>query len=126
MCYQLTASGWIHQEKGSFNIPEDIGVDFRDFQTDTWPAVTFIDRAAISESGTTHPKINRKALKEILFPLCTHEGQNRIVQEIESRLSVCDKVEETIIDSLKQAESLPQSILKKAFEGKLQMSFVAN
>ena len=45
--------------------------------------------------------------------------QNQIVQEIESRLSVCDKLEETIAASLLQAESLRQSILKKAFEGKL-------
>ncbi len=45
--------------------------------------------------------------------------QQQIVQEIESRLSVCDKIEETITNSLKQSEALRQSILKKAFEGKL-------
>lgn len=47
------------------------------------------------------------------------EEQQRIVEEIESRLSVCDKLEETINASLKQAEALRQSILKQAFEGKL-------
>ncbi len=49
------------------------------------------------------------------------EEQQQIVQEIESRLSVCDKIEETIIiiNSLKQAEALRQSILKKAFEGEV-------
>ncbi len=47
------------------------------------------------------------------------EEQQQIVQEIESRLSVCDKIEETITTSLKQSEALRQSILKKAFEGKL-------
>jgi type I restriction enzyme S subunit len=45
--------------------------------------------------------------------------QNAIVGEIESRLSVCDKMEEGIEHSLKQSEALRQSILKKAFEGKL-------
>jgi type I restriction enzyme S subunit len=45
--------------------------------------------------------------------------QQQLVQEIESRLSVCDKIEETITNCLKQAEALRQSILKKAFEGKL-------
>lgn len=45
--------------------------------------------------------------------------QHQIVQEIESRLSVCDKVEESIKESLIKAEALRQSILKKAFEGKL-------
>jgi type I restriction enzyme S subunit len=43
----------------------------------------------------------------------------QIVSEIESRLSVCDKLEQTIEDSLKKSEALRQSILKKAFEGEL-------
>lgn len=47
------------------------------------------------------------------------EEQNQIVLEIESRLSVCDKIEESIEQGLQQAEALRQSILKKAFEGKL-------
>ncbi len=46
-------------------------------------------------------------------------SQVAVVQEIESRLSVCDKIEESIEQSLQQAEALRQSILKKAFEGKL-------
>lgn len=45
--------------------------------------------------------------------------QEKIVQEIESRLSVCDKLEENIEQPLHQAEALRQSILKKAFEGRL-------
>jgi type I restriction enzyme, S subunit len=45
--------------------------------------------------------------------------QQAIVSEIETRLSVCDKLEESISQSLAQAEALRQSILKKAFEGKL-------
>ena len=50
---------------------------------------------------------------------CLPEEQHAIVAEIESRLSVCDKIEESIEQSLKQSEALRQSILKKAFEGKL-------
>jgi type I restriction enzyme S subunit len=34
-------------------------------------------------------------------------------------MSVADKLEETINTSLQQSETLRQSILKKAFEGKL-------
>ena len=45
--------------------------------------------------------------------------QHKIIQEIESRLSVCDKVEQSISESLEKAKVLRQSILKKAFEGKL-------
>ncbi len=45
--------------------------------------------------------------------------QPQIVQEIESRLNVCDSLEETITNSQKQSEALRQSILKKALGGKL-------
>ena len=57
--------------------------------------------------------------RDIEIPLASISEQNKIVQEIESRLSVADKMEESITQSLQQAEGLRQSILKKAFEGKL-------
>lgn len=63
--------------------------------------------------------IGQEKIRQITIPIPPLEEQQQIVQEIESRLSVCDKIEETITNSLKQAEALRQSILKKAFEGKL-------
>ena len=71
--------------------------------------------------GVNIPFINKaKLLRYDRFPLPSSiEEQHRIVAEIESRLSVCDKIEESIEESLRQAEALRQSILKKAFEGKL-------
>lgn len=70
-------------------------------------------------SGGVQPNLNSDIVKNTLVPLCSLEEQNQIVQEIESRLSVCDKIEETIETSLVKSEALRQSILKKAFEGKL-------
>jgi type I restriction enzyme S subunit len=72
------------------------------------------------QSGTAQPQIPANVLKEITIQFPVNEiAQNQIVQEIESRLSVCDKIEESIEQGLQQAEALRQSILKKAFEGKL-------
>ena len=45
--------------------------------------------------------------------------QNRIVAEVDRRLSVIDEMEATVDANLKRAERLRQSILKRAFEGKL-------
>lgn len=69
---------------------------------------------------TTQANIGIASIKKFVlaFPLSLDE-QLKVTQEIESRLSVCDKMEETITDSLQQAEALRQSILKRAFEGKL-------
>ena len=47
------------------------------------------------------------------------EKQSEIVEKIETRLSVCDQIEKTVDTALQQAEAMRQSILKKAFEGKL-------
>jgi type I restriction enzyme S subunit len=65
------------------------------------------------------PKISGATLINLLIPIPNIKEQHQIVQEIESRLSVCDQLEQTIADSLQKAESLRQSILKQAFEGKL-------
>ncbi len=43
----------------------------------------------------------------------------QILEEIESRLSVAEEIEETIHINLKRAERLRQAILKKEFSGRL-------
>ncbi len=69
--------------------------------------------------GTTMDVLNLGIIKTIPFPICSIQEQDKIIKSIESRLSVADKIEETISQSLQQAEALRQSILKKAFEGAL-------
>ena len=70
-------------------------------------------------TGTTIKHLTGRELKKLQIPLPSLPEQHAIVSEIESRLSVCDKLEESIIHSLKQAEAIRQSVLKKAFSGKL-------
>ena len=73
-------------------------------------------KSGISDSGLNLTQV--KFLK-IEIPIPTLKEQQLIVSELESKLTVCDKIEETISQSLQQAEMLRQSILKKAFEGEL-------
>lgn len=68
---------------------------------------------------TTQPKLSLYRILDIDVPIPLLEEQHLIVQEIESRLSVADKIEESIQESLQKAEALRQSILKKAFSGEL-------
>ena len=72
-----------------------------------------------SASSTTLPILNKSRFKLLQFPLAPFAEQIQIVEEIEQRLSVADEIEKTIDQSLKQSDRLRQSILKKAFEGKL-------
>jgi len=73
-------------------------------------------KSGISDSGVN---LKQDVFLKMPVPLCSLEEQNQIVQEIEFRLSVCDKMEQSINESIEKAEALRQSILKKAFEGKL-------
>jgi len=63
--------------------------------------------------------INQEQIFKMPIKYFIKEEQQKIVEEIESRFSVADKIEEEIDRNLKKTEQLRQSILKKAFEGKL-------
>ncbi|GAB1417234.1 hypothetical protein MASR2M117_26400 [Paludibacter sp.] len=73
-----------------------------------------------SVKGAAMPAISFGLINDVVLPFPKNiSEQTQIVQEIESRLSVCDKMEQSINESIEKAEALRQSILKKAFEGKL-------
>lgn len=63
--------------------------------------------------------ISGSDIKKIEIPLPPLAEQQRIVKEIESRLSQATASETYIENALQQAEALRQSILKKAFSGEL-------
>jgi len=79
----------------------------------------FVNRVSPLQTGTSYPAVRDNDILKQTIPLVTIDEQEQIVQEIESRLSVCDKLEETVQQSLKKIEYSRQSILKKVFEGKL-------
>ncbi len=69
--------------------------------------------------GTTMQNLNQKILHNVPVPLCNLKEQKQVIQQIEARLSVLEKLEQDIENGLKQAETLRQSLLKEAFEGRL-------
>jgi type I restriction enzyme S subunit len=84
-----------------------------------WFFVKNYEEIRLLSSGGVQPNLNLTIIKNTIIPFPEHKQQIQIIQEIESRLSVCDKVEQSITESLEKARALRQSILKKAFEGNL-------
>ncbi len=76
-----------------------------------------IEDKAKSTSGVNN--INSVEIQNLEIPLPPLAEQQRIVKEIESRLSQATASETYIENALQQAEALRQSILKKAFSGEL-------
>ena len=70
-------------------------------------------------SGNNQKALNKERVRALRFPFTSFAEQRVIVEEIESRMSVCDSIEQTVDAALQQAEAMRQSILKDAFEGRL-------
>ncbi|MBI3912698.1 MAG: hypothetical protein HY327_00670 [Chloroflexi bacterium] len=64
-------------------------------------------------------KLLQASKRKSPIPFPPFAEQQQIVAEAERRLSVADEIKKTVDASLKQAERLRQSILKRAFAGKL-------
>ncbi|MDQ3539822.1 MAG: hypothetical protein M3440_03975, partial [Chloroflexota bacterium] len=63
--------------------------------------------------------IGQQRIKDIPVPVPSLEQQDRIVAEIEQHLSVIEQMEVTVETNLKRTVSLRQSILRRAFSGRL-------
>ena len=74
---------------------------------------------AVVSQQVGQANVNGTKLSQMPVPFPPPPEQVQIVSEIEQRLSAEDEVEKTVEVGLKQAERLRQSILKRAFEGKL-------
>jgi len=79
--------------------------------------INWLEGTSKATAGQWNVKVS--TCREIPMPYPPLEQQQLIIDELESKLTVCDKIEETISHNLQQAETLRQSILKQAFEGKL-------
>ena len=69
--------------------------------------------------ATAQKNINLDTLEKLMIPYCPVDEQQAIIRDTDSKITICDNIEQTIDTSLQQAEALRQSILKKAFEGVL-------
>jgi len=82
------------------------------------PSREFFRRSAQGISGTM-PKIDQGIVQQVMIPLPPFAEQERITNTVEDRFSVIKHLEAELEAQMKKAESLRQSILKCAFQGKL-------
>lgn len=78
-----------------------------------------LDQIAELCKGSTRIFLNQSILKAIIFTLPPINEQRRIISEVERRLSVIQEIEASVQAGLARAARLRQSILKRAFEGRL-------
>lgn len=79
-----------------------------------------VNKKIVGVSGATAQQaIYLRDIQHVPVPVCSSLEQNKIVEELESKLSEVDQLVQTVATSLQQAEALRQSILKRAFSGQL-------
>lgn len=76
-----------------------------------------IERTARTTAGIY--KVNQQDLRRVLLPLPPLAEQQRIVAEVERRMSGIEEMETAVEANLNRTVRLRQSILKRAFEGAL-------
>lgn len=92
----------------------DFAIDFI-----KWFFVKNYHRIRLLSAGGVQPNLNLSIIKNTVVSFPSKLKQMQIVKDLESQLSICDQVEQNIIEGLIKAEALRQSILKKAFSGEL-------
>lgn len=111
--YKISGKSWVNNHAHVLRSNSQVNVDYLNYSLAYYPFTPLT-------TGTTgRKKLTQIALMNAPFKLCSEAEQHQIVQAIESRLSVCDHLEQEIERALLQSEALRQSILKKAFEGRL-------
>lgn len=91
-------------------------------ETKEWLRVFFAhnyDAIRRASSGGVQPNLNVGIIRSIVLPLPPLAEQHRIVAEVERRLTILDSLAATVERRLESCKHLRQSILKRAFEGKL-------
>ncbi len=107
----------INQAIVRFRPNENILPKFLSFFMQNPETVNWLEGTSKATAGQYNVKVTTCRVIPISLPIINE--QTEIVREIEFRLSVCDNVEQSITESLEKSKALRQSILKKAFEGKL-------
>ncbi|WP_417240859.1 restriction endonuclease subunit S [Celeribacter halophilus] len=73
----------------------------------------------VKTDGVNQSNINASKLQEYPFPYCSPAEQAEIVRILDAQLEAADALEAEIDAALTRADALRQSILKKAFSGRL-------
>ncbi len=78
-------------------------------------SVYFYESLLENSNGTATPIINKSSWGNLLVPLPPLAEQQRIVKRVEKLMSICDMLEEKIVESERVSEKLLESLVK--YEG---------
>lgn len=109
--YTLSANVILIQPNLEFVMPEFLFWQFAS------PYIT--QQLMQGATATSQPAFGIKKARKLQIKICDKKTQCEILNDIQAKMSICDNIEGTVNKAIIQVDALRQSILKKAFEGKL-------
>jgi type I restriction enzyme S subunit len=85
-----------------------------------WSYLPLLEQSLMKQGkGVAVLNVSAKQIESSPVPIAPIEVQQRIIDEVEQRMSTIDETETTLDAQLLQAGRLRQAVLKRAFEGRL-------
>lgn len=111
--YKITGKSWVNNHAHVLRATAAVDINYLNYSLEYYPFTPLT-------TGTTgRKKLTQLALMSAAYALPPLAEQKEIVKDIELNLSISDRVEENIKTSIRYSNTLRQSILKRAFEGRL-------
>jgi len=111
--YLITGKSWVNNHAHVLRPTGAVTSEFLNY------SLAFYPFTPLTTGSTGRRKLTQKALLQAQYPLPPIAEQVRIATEIERVLSVADEIDSDLQKNMERAKRLRQSILKRAFEGKL-------
>lgn len=91
----------------------------REFLNISLNSPPIVNRTTAKVHGVGRPRLGLAGIREIAVPLPPLPEQARVAHEVARRMSVIDALDATLDTNLARCVRLRQSVLKRAFEGRL-------
>lgn len=108
LAFSVSGKFWVNNHAHIVKPKNGINLKFVEYQFNILDISKYV-------TGTAQPKLNQANLNKIVLKIPPLDIQDQLVAWIENKLQAIDKMEKVLSTSLKKAELLRQSILKKAF-----------
>ena len=111
--YKISGKSWVNNHAHVLRAAGMVSVDFLNY------ALSFYPFTPLTTGTTGRKKLTQQALVTAPLRIPPLQEQNRIVLEIDRRLSLLSETEAQVIANFLRAERLRQAILASAFTGKV-------
>ncbi|MGY3916436.1 restriction endonuclease subunit S [Aeromonas australiensis] len=112
LAFIIDGKAWVNNHVHVLKEKADVNLDFIKIVVNSLDLSPWV-------TGTTQPKLTKRALGELPVPFFAYEKQTEIVRRVEQLFAYADTLEQQAKAAKARVDKLTQAILAKAFRGEL-------